>query len=171
VSPRAHAVLGPTLFLIYINDLVTDIQSTVADDCLIYRPIVTSAGHLILQEDLLKLSVWADKWKMKFNINKINAVYIIQLSRHHHKSEFSYLMSDQVLNTVEQHLYLGVIDHKLSWEPHVYYVCGKVMKLIGFLNRNLHNCPKTLKELSYKQFVLPVLDYASSYHQNQIKKL
>ena len=48
------------------------------------------------------------------------------------------------------------------------------MKLIGFLNRNLHTCSKELKELSYKQFVLPVLDYASSiwdpYHQNQINK-
>ena len=49
------------------------------------------------------------------------------------------------------------------------------MKLIGFLNHNLHTCSKALKELSYKQFVLPVLDYASSiwdpYHQNQINKL
>ena len=51
------------------------------------------------------------------------------------------------------------------------------MKLIGFLNRNLHTCSKELKELNYKQFVLPALDYASSiwdrypYHQNQINKL
>ena len=49
------------------------------------------------------------------------------------------------------------------------------MKLIGFLNHNLHTCLKELKELSYKQFVLPVLDYASSiwdpYHQNKINKL
>jgi len=36
------------------------------------------------------------------------------------------------------------------------------MKQIGFLNRNLHACSKTLKKLSYKQFVLPILDYASS---------
>ena len=58
------SVLGPTLFPIYINDLVNDIQSTVqlfADDCLIYRPILTSADHQILQEDLQKLSGWAEK--------------------------------------------------------------------------------------------------------------
>ena len=63
----------------------------------------------------------------------------------------------------------------LSWKLHVEYVCGKAMKLIGFLNRNLHTCSKELKELSYKQFELPVLDYALSiwdpYHQNQINKL
>ena len=55
------------------------------------------------------------------------------------------------------------------------HVYGKAMKLIGFLNRNLRTCSKELKELSYKQFVLPVLDYASTildpYHQNQINKL
>ena len=85
-------------------------------------------------------------------------------------------MSGQVLKIVEQHSYLGVIiDHQLSWNPHIDYVRGKATKLIGFLNRNLRTCSKELKELSYKQFVLPVLDYASSiwdpYHQNQINKL
>ena len=82
-------------------------------------------------------------------------------------------MSGQVLKIIKQHSYLGVIiDHQLSWKPHNNYVCGKAIQLIGFLNCNLHICSK---ELNYKQFVLPVLDYASSiwdpYHQNQINKL
>ena len=131
------------------------------------------AEHQILQEDLQKLSAWADKWEMKFNINKC---CIMQLSKHHHKSESIYSMSGQVLKTVEQHSYLGIIiDHQLSWKPHTEYVCGKVMKLIGFLNCNLNACSKESKELSYKQFMLPVLDYALSvwdpYHQNQINRL
>ena len=171
------SILGSTLFLIYINDLVTDIQSTVrlfTDDCLIYCPILTAADHQIkhqiLQEDLQRLSAWADKWKMTFNINKC---CIMQLSKQHHKSKFLCSMSGHI---VEQHSYLGVIiDHKLSWQPYVDYACGKAMKLIGLLNRNLRICSKAVKELSYKQFALPVLDYASSiwdpYHQNQITKL
>ena len=87
-------------------------------------------------------------------------------------------MSRQDLKIVKQHPYLGVIiDHQLSWKPHVDYACGKAMKQIGFffLNRNLRACSKPLKELSYKQFVLPILDYASSvwdpYHQGNINKL
>ena len=68
-------------------------------------------------------------------------------------------MSGKLLKTVEQHSYLGIqINHHLSWNPQVDYVCSKATILIGFLQRNLHNCPKELKELSYKQFVLPVLD-------------
>ena len=154
--------------LISINDLVNDIQSIVrlfAEDCLIYRRILTPADHQILQEDLQKLSAWAEKWKMKFNISKC---CIMQLSSH--KSEFSYSLSGQDLKIVEQHPYQGVIiDHQLSWTPHVDYVRGKVM------NRNLHACSKPLKELSYIQFVLPILDYASSvwdpYHQGNVNKL
>jgi len=72
-------------------------------------------------------------------------------------------------------LYGGVIlDHQLLWKLHVDYVHGKAMKQIDFLNQNLCACSKPLKELSYKQFVLPILDYASSvwdpYHQGNINK-
>ena len=100
-------VLGPNLFLIYINDLVKDIQSTVrlfADDCLIYRPIHTPAGHSILQDDLQKLLAGAaEKWKMKFNVCNC---CIMQLSKHLHKRKFPYSILGQDLKIVQQHPYL-----------------------------------------------------------------
>ena len=130
------SVLAPTLFLIYINDLVTDIQSTVylfTDDCLIYCPVLSPTDHQTLQEDLQKLSIWADKWKTKFNVSKC---CIMQLSNQHHKSDFIYSMSGQALKIFKQYSYLGVIiDHQLSWKPHVDYMCRKAMKQIGLLNR------------------------------------
>ena len=57
------SVLGPTLILLYINDIVTDIQSTIrlfADDCLIYRHMKSLDDHCILQGDLKTLTAWAD---------------------------------------------------------------------------------------------------------------
>ena len=73
-------------------------------------------------------------------------------------------MSVQILKIVVQLSYLGVIiDCQLSWKPHIEYVCGKAIKLIEFFNHNLYTCSKELKEQSYKQFVLPVLDYGSSF--------
>jgi len=103
----------------------------------------------------------------------------MQLSKHHHKNEFSCSMSGQDLKTVEQHPSLGVIiDHQLSWKPHVDYVRGKAMKQIEFLNRNLHACSKTLKKLSYKQFVSQCaanlrLHFIclGLYHQGDVNKL
>ena len=66
-------------------------------------------------------------------------------------------MSGKLLKTVEHHIYLGIqIDHHLSWNPQVDYVCSKATsyRLIGFLQCNLCNSSKELKELSYKQFIL-----------------
>ena len=54
----------------------------------------------------------------------------MQLSKHHHKSEFLYSMSGQVLKIIEQHSYLqAIINHQLLWKPHINYLCGKTMKL------------------------------------------
>ena len=66
-------VLGPLLFLTYINDLRKDIQSTVrlfADDCVIYREIKNELDAQMLQEDLNTLEKWEKTWLIKFNIKK-----------------------------------------------------------------------------------------------------
>ena len=156
------SVLRPTLFLLYINDITEGINSQMklfADDCLIYRVIHNTEDHQALQRDLTTLSKWADKWQMAFNISKCK---IMQVSNHHSKSLFTYEMSSIPLAVTEQHLYLGVkLHHKLSWKPHIDYICSKANKTIGFLKRNLHHCPKHLRELAYKQFVIPVLEYCS----------
>ena len=79
-----------------------------ADDCLIYKVIHSSTDHQTLQQDLTILSKWADKWQMAFNISKCK---IMQISNHHNKSLFSYVMNGTSLAVTEQHLYLGVKLH------------------------------------------------------------
>ena len=85
-------------------------------------------------------------------------------------------MSGKLLKIIKQHAYLGIqIDHHLSWNSQVDYVCSKVTRLIGFLQHNLRSCSKELKELSYKQFVLPILEYITTvwdpYHLHNINKI
>ena len=66
-------VLGPLLFLIFINDLPSSVSSTTrlfADDCLMYRRIKTPEDQAILQRDLNKLQQWEDRWLMQFNPDK-----------------------------------------------------------------------------------------------------
>ena len=65
------SVLGPILFLIFINDLPDNIKSSVcllADDCVMYRNIHSLQGCLILQEDLDSLGLWEANWQKKFNV-------------------------------------------------------------------------------------------------------
>ena len=68
-------VLGPLLFLIYINDMPSQVSTGTyirlfADDCLVYREIHTIQQQEILQHELLQLQKWADCWGMRFNPNK-----------------------------------------------------------------------------------------------------
>ena len=68
-----RSVLGPILFLLYINDINENVQSRIllfADDSIIHRKINSNIDHQILQTDLTKRENWSDKWQMKFNISK-----------------------------------------------------------------------------------------------------
>ena len=72
-------VLGPLLFLLYINDIENNLTSKIrlfADDSALYRKIDTLADSHSLQQDILRLQDWADKWQMKFNIKKCKLLRI-----------------------------------------------------------------------------------------------
>ena len=82
-------------------------------------------------------------------------------------------MSNTSLDVVQQHTHLGIrLDHKLSWEPHVNYVCGKANRLLVFLKRNSFDAPTQIKEHLYKQLLLQILfSHMDPYHQTLVSKL
>ena len=76
------SVLGPVLFLVFINDLPDNIRSSIrlfTDDCVLYRNICSSSDCLILQDDLDRLAQWEADWQMKFNVAKCHSM---RVSRH-----------------------------------------------------------------------------------------
>ena len=77
-------VLGPLLFLLYINDLPAVVSSQVclfADDCILYRAIQTVQDQLQLQKDLNNLEQWAKKWGMEFNAKKCEITHVSRSSK------------------------------------------------------------------------------------------
>ena len=101
-------VLGPLMFLIYINDIGEHITSNLrlfADDSLLYCAIDIPQDCLALQEDLDKLSQWSYKWQMSFNVLKCKS---LRITRKRNPYLHQYTMNGQELESVKSHPYLGV---------------------------------------------------------------
>jgi len=65
--------LGPLMFLLYINDITTNITSSIrlyVDDCVLYRVIHSEQDHHLLQQDLNRITQWTKQWQMSLNIDK-----------------------------------------------------------------------------------------------------
>ena len=105
------SVLGPILFLIYINDLDDDITSKVlkfADD----TKVLSDADRQHLQDDLNKLIEWSEKWQMLFNFGKCKCLHT-----GHGNEDAQYTMGVTVLNTTLKEKDLGLTisaDMKVS---------------------------------------------------------
>lgn len=158
------SVLGPSLFLFYINDLAQDLKSTVrlfADDTIAYIAIKSNEDTRTLQEDLDKLSNWERTWQMEFHPEKCKVIRITRNRTNIIKS--NYHLHGHTLQVVDKAKYLGItICHDLRWNEHISNITNKANRSLAFLRRNLRiSCPK-LKSTAYKALVRPLLEYSST---------
>ena len=156
-------VLGPTLFLAYINDISNNITSKVrlfADDTILYRAIRNQLDCQYLQKDLLKLEKWEKTWQMDFNASKC---HVLSISRKKKPITASYYLHGEQLQQVTSAKYLGVeLTNDLSWNNHISSITAKAHKTSAFIHRNLRGCPHSIQTKCYKTLVRPVLEYSSS---------
>ena len=163
------SVLGPLLFLIYINDL-TDINiedgakiTLYADDVLLFRIINSPEDFVALQEDIDKIGSWS--CANFLTLNRTKCKYMI-VSRKTNLSTPSspLLLEGHPLDQVEMFQYLGVLlSHDLTWGEHVQSTCKKARKILGLLYRKFYNnAPGNSLLQLYLSLVRPHLDYASA---------
>lgn len=157
------SVLGPLLFLIYINDLPSCVSSSTvrlfADDCVLYHKITSHTDHLNLQRDLDSISTWCKAWFMTLNIAKCKSMRVSRHTTIHCPRTYS--LNNIPLASVDNYKYLGVhISSNLSWNKHVDYVTNNANRMLGYLRRNFSSAPSSLKLTLYKTLVRPKLEYA-----------
>ena len=131
------SVLGPLLFLIYINDIVNGMTSDVrifADDTSLFKIIdCPNIAYQELQHDLDLIQKWAYQWKMIFNPDPSKPPVEIIFSRKTKPPYHPTLLFNGVpLHRVTEHKHLGVIlDKKLKFKKHINEICNKASKLLG----------------------------------------
>ena len=164
-------VLGPLLFLIYINDMPDVVSEGTfirlfADDCLAYRRVKTAEDQAILQRDLKALNDWASRWGMRFNPAKCQ---IMHLARSKPKTKM-YELCDVFLETVNSSKYLGVVvSDDLQWHNQVCAVAKKANSALHLIARNLHDCPRSTRALAYTTLVRPKMEYCASVWDPHLK--
>ena len=171
------SILGPLLFLIYINDLSNLALSQgakillYADDILLYKPINTPIDFDDLQADINTIAHWISSNHLTVNSSKTKCMLISwKRSQAHHLPPLN--LNGSVIQPVEHYKYLGVwISSDLTWTKHVENVSCKARRLLGFMFRTFSPfCkPETIITL-YKSQVLPIVDYACVVWDPHLKK-
>ena len=162
------SVLGPLLFIIYINDmpnLLNHICKLFADDSKLIGIIRNTQDSNILQSDIEKLVQWADDWSMQFNEEKCKVMYIGNTKRlkHPYTMKSSTKLERHTLQETTVEKDLGVyISNNLKWKNQVDHSVQKANAVLGALKRTFSCWTKDSLKMLYTVFVRPHLEYANS---------
>ena len=161
------SVLGPILFLIFINDLPLKVISPIslfADDSKIFTNILKEGsintpmdtiGREALQRDLDITKEWADTWKMEFNVDKCKIMHLGRLNPKH-----TYTMGGVDLTVTNEEKDLGVlVDDKLDFGKHIKEIVKKANRRLGLIKKGFDCLDKEMFMYLYPVLIRPLLEY------------
>ena len=152
------SVLGPVLFLIYINDLPDYIKSSCkifADDTKVYSKVESMEEITGLQNDLENLVSWSEIWLLSFNAAKCKVMHI---GRRNHMAD--YHMGETRLQVVEEEKDLGVLtSNSLKFGKHIAKAAAAANKKLGLLKHTFRYWTEESLSTLYKVYVRPHLEY------------
>ena len=165
------SILGPLLFLIFINDLPDNLicnPKLFADDVsLISAMYDKNMCTQHLRDDLKNLYEWSTKWKMIFNPDPSKPAEKVIFTNRSTTSYENVTYSGDDVKLVDYHKHLGfVLDNKMSYMNHIDTKIAKANQGIGIIRRLYNYLPRKALVQIYKSFILPHLDYCDViYHK------
>ena len=164
------SILGPLLFLIYVNDITENIKSEInlfADDTSLRDDIVESpeSSAKRLNDDLNTLNKWASQWLVTFNPLKTEVVTFSNKRRPTRHPPL--YLNDTPLLEVNSHTHLGLtLNSDLSWSTHIRTMVSKASQRVNIMKRLKYLLSrKTLTHL-YKSLIQPILEYGCIIFDN-----
>lgn len=170
------SILGPLLFLIYINDIcnVSTIAKLIlfADDTNLFFSHKNSA-HLfnVINEEIIKFSGWLNANKLSLNLDKTKFM-IFRPRQKVQQVDFKVFINNKEINQVKEIVFLGIVlDEHLSWKSHISYVSCKISKSVGIIRKSSFYLLKSSLLTLYYSMVYPYLQYcnivwAATYSSN-----
>ena len=159
------SILGPLLFLVYINDLPNELKSNAklfADNTSLFTVVKdkNESGN-IFNNDLQSISRRAYKWKMFFNPDPKKPAQGVLFSRKYQIQNHPIISLNNIQVERSSHQkHLGLkLDEKLNFKEHVNSAISKVNKGISVLKKLRHTLPRKSLITIYKSFLRPLVDY------------
>ena len=163
------SVLGPVLFLIYINDIINADSifdlTLYADDTTLTTTLqannyknINKDGENFLNSEIHKIHTWLLANRLSLNINKTKAIIFQTIGK---KIVYPKLQIDnKVIEYVDTFSFLGICIHKnLNWKIHTDYVASKIAKTAGIMNQLKRFLPENILLMIYNTLVTPHLSY------------
>ena len=151
------SVLGPLLFLIFINDLPENMKSLVklfADDV---KLLVAPGMHHVAQEDLDALSEWEDTWKLRFNVDKCKVLHLGGKNE-----KFDYKLNNKGLDKITEERDLGVTFVELfTFHNQILSIVSKANQKFGWTMRNVLSRDAYVICRIYKALIRPHIEYCT----------
>ena len=158
------SILGPLLFLIFVNDIPDSVNHSYmylyADDTKCFRKVSSISDSLLLQEDLSQLSSWSQKWNLHFNSHKC---VLVRFHSNHPCTPYEYKINDVPIQALNSHRDLGIImSADMSFSTHLKQITARAYKTLGLIRRCFSStlCTSAKKNL-YLSLVRSQLSYGS----------
>jgi hypothetical protein len=174
------SVLGPLLFIIFINDLpdgLSILLKLFADDSKLVSVIRNSSDREEFQKNINRILEWTTKWKMELNLSKCKVMHIgnNKIHQHHHYS-FEFNDSSYILSNTSSERDLGVtLQDNLKWDDHISTIVLKANNVLGRIKNSFQNWDARTFKILFTSYVRPILEYGSmawNPHKKQdIKKI
>jgi hypothetical protein len=157
------SVLGPTLFLLYINDLPLVLSSSkvlmYADDVKIYMRVASEFDCNTLSRDLGNIESWTRRWQLSLAVDKC---FVMRFANRKGDTDSYYKLGTHELPFVEKTKDLGImLTSDLKFHEHTDYIVKKALRTINLISYGFCTEEKDILLRLYKTYVLPILSYGS----------
>lgn len=176
------SIIGPSLFIMYVNDIPSHIRSSncllYADDVKIFKNVSSLHDCIELQNDLSSFENWCFQWKLSLNLDK--CCHLNFSLKRKFNITFNYVLNGRLLDCVKNVKDLGVyFSWNLNFSHHIVVTTNKAYRMMGFIKRTMKSSKDiAVFKLLYNSYVRSNLDYCSQvwspearYLTNKIERI